>query len=276
MAERKGLSKKIRFEVFKRDSFTCQYCGKSAPEVVLEVDHIMPVAQGGDNHLTNLVTACFDCNRGKKDKTLDDNSVVIRQQKQLSELNERKQQLEMVMQWRKELERLEIESVNFIADYIESKINKSVTELGRQSISKWISKYDIKTLVEAINKAISAYSDDGEKIMDKIPKIAHYILNPMPKWKSELYYIRGIARNKCNYFNDRQAIIWLTQLHDLEADMDYVKQEVLECRNWSDFKNIMIDLINIHQEIADDYPNYLKWLEETGGNNLDGPSEKDC
>ena len=70
MAKRKGISKSTRFEVFKRDSFTCQYCGKSAPDVVLEVDHINPVSKGGDNDISNLITACFDCNRGKKDKKL--------------------------------------------------------------------------------------------------------------------------------------------------------------------------------------------------------------
>ena len=33
MAERKQVSKKIRFEFFKRDNFTCQYCGRKAPQV---------------------------------------------------------------------------------------------------------------------------------------------------------------------------------------------------------------------------------------------------
>ena len=65
MAERKALSKKLRFEVFKRDKFTCQYCGRMAPDVILEVDHINPVAEGGNNNFNNLVTACQDCNRGK-------------------------------------------------------------------------------------------------------------------------------------------------------------------------------------------------------------------
>ena len=65
MAKRKPISKKLRFEVFKRDSFTCQYCGKSAPDVVLHVDHIKPVKEGGTNDITNLVTACADCNLGK-------------------------------------------------------------------------------------------------------------------------------------------------------------------------------------------------------------------
>ena len=69
---RKPLSKKIRFEVFKRDKFTCQYCGRMSPDVILEVDHIEPVAEGGDNEITNLITSCRDCNRGKGNMTMDD------------------------------------------------------------------------------------------------------------------------------------------------------------------------------------------------------------
>lgn len=38
MAKRKGIPRSIRFEVFKRDMFTCQYCGRKAPDVILEVD----------------------------------------------------------------------------------------------------------------------------------------------------------------------------------------------------------------------------------------------
>lgn len=50
---RKALSKKLRFEVFKRDSFTCQYCGDKAPDIILECDHIIPVAVGDldDNYM---------------------------------------------------------------------------------------------------------------------------------------------------------------------------------------------------------------------------------
>jgi hypothetical protein len=59
------MSKKLRFDVFKRDGFQCQYCGRNPPEVILEPDHIHPVAKGGSNDIDNLVTACFDCNRGK-------------------------------------------------------------------------------------------------------------------------------------------------------------------------------------------------------------------
>lgn len=60
------ISKKTRFDVFKRDQFQCAYCGAHPSEtVLLEVDHIHPVAGGGTNDIDNLVTACWDCNRGK-------------------------------------------------------------------------------------------------------------------------------------------------------------------------------------------------------------------
>lgn len=60
-----SISKRLRFEVFKRDSFTCQYCGARPPDTVLEVDHVHPRSLGGLDHLENLKTACWNCNRGK-------------------------------------------------------------------------------------------------------------------------------------------------------------------------------------------------------------------
>ena len=65
MKKRKALSKKLRFEIFKRDAFTCQYCGGHPPEQILHVDHIVPVAEGGENNIDNLVTSCSACNLGK-------------------------------------------------------------------------------------------------------------------------------------------------------------------------------------------------------------------
>jgi len=46
---KKPIPKRTRFEVLKRDRFRCQYCGASAPDALLHVDHIVPVAKGGDN-----------------------------------------------------------------------------------------------------------------------------------------------------------------------------------------------------------------------------------
>ena len=54
---------RLRRATFERDDFTCRYCG--ARGVPLECDHVLPVAKGGKTEMTNLVTACFRCNRSK-------------------------------------------------------------------------------------------------------------------------------------------------------------------------------------------------------------------
>ena len=68
---RKSTGKRLRFEIFKRDGFTCQYCGAQPPEAVLVIDHIKPVSEGGDNDPLNLITACESCNQGKSNKLLN-------------------------------------------------------------------------------------------------------------------------------------------------------------------------------------------------------------
>ena len=65
MRERRNISTRTRFEVLKRDKFTCQYCGAKAPHVVLHVDHVEAVARGGGDATDNLATACASCNLGK-------------------------------------------------------------------------------------------------------------------------------------------------------------------------------------------------------------------
>lgn len=59
------VSKRLRFEVLRRDNHTCQYCGEKAPDVTLHVDHVKPKALGGTDGPENLVAACKDCNAGK-------------------------------------------------------------------------------------------------------------------------------------------------------------------------------------------------------------------
>jgi hypothetical protein len=67
----RAISTKKRFKILERDKFTCQYCGRKAPEVVLHIDHIQPIAQQGKSDDNNLITACQDCNLGKKDRLIE-------------------------------------------------------------------------------------------------------------------------------------------------------------------------------------------------------------
>ena len=66
-----AVSKRLRYEVLRRDNHTCRYCGASAPDVKLTVDHVTPVALGGSDEPTNLVTACAACNSGKTSSSPD-------------------------------------------------------------------------------------------------------------------------------------------------------------------------------------------------------------
>ncbi|MSQ13957.1 MAG: HNH endonuclease [Dehalococcoidia bacterium] len=67
-----AIASKLRFEVFKRNNFTCRYGGRKTPQIVLEVDHVIPVAKGGGDEIENLVTSCYECNRGKGASLLSD------------------------------------------------------------------------------------------------------------------------------------------------------------------------------------------------------------
>jgi 5-methylcytosine-specific restriction endonuclease McrA len=58
-----------RRNVFKRDRFTCQYCGRQPGNAELTIDHVMPRAQGGVSSWDNCVLACVDCNTRKADRT---------------------------------------------------------------------------------------------------------------------------------------------------------------------------------------------------------------
>lgn len=67
---RKPIGNALRISIFARDSFTCQYCGRAAPGVILHVEHLISVFDGGSNHPSNLATSCADCNYGKGKRSL--------------------------------------------------------------------------------------------------------------------------------------------------------------------------------------------------------------
>lgn len=60
-----SVSKRLRYEILRRDNFQCRYCGAAAPDVKLNVDHVIPKSLGGSDKPDNLVTSCADCNAGK-------------------------------------------------------------------------------------------------------------------------------------------------------------------------------------------------------------------
>lgn len=65
--------KLTRREVFRRDDYTCQYCGRKPPN--LTIDHVLPRHLGGAHVWTNVVTACAICNHQKGGRRLDESRI---------------------------------------------------------------------------------------------------------------------------------------------------------------------------------------------------------
>ncbi|MCU0537603.1 MAG: HNH endonuclease [Hydrococcus sp. Prado102] len=56
----------VKKYVFDRDNYQCQSCGKNNQQTTLNIDHIISLAKGGSNDISNLQTLCRDCNQQKK------------------------------------------------------------------------------------------------------------------------------------------------------------------------------------------------------------------
>ncbi|MBW2309176.1 MAG: HNH endonuclease [Deltaproteobacteria bacterium] len=67
---RRPVVKFSRINIFIRDRFRCQYCGRSYPEHDLSLDHVVPQWMGGQKCWENIVTCCIQCNRKKGARTL--------------------------------------------------------------------------------------------------------------------------------------------------------------------------------------------------------------
>lgn len=260
MSNRKSLSKKLRFEVFKRDSFTCQYCGKVAPNVILEVDHIEPVSKGGSNELLNLITSCYDCNRGKTNIELNDDAVVSKQRQQLELLQERREQIQLMFNWRKELDNLKSDIDDMVVSYIENKIdNFSLNESGIKKIPPLTKKYDLADILESIDLSASKYlryDNEGnlsqESAEEFLNKIGGILVNKnKPPIERKASYIKGICRNRFSYWNPQTGSIvlnnYINALREYgwseERILDDLENEVIpktkEAKNWSEWRGLI-------------------------------------
>lgn len=258
---RRAIPKRVRFEVLKRDSFKCQYCGAAAPDVLLQIDHIHPVVEGGDNDITNLITSCVACNSGKSDKTLDDKTAVIKARNQIEDLQTRREQLEMMMEWKEGLRDIALETIDRLCGYWEAYTpGWSVNANGRKNLQKWLGKYSVEELTQAMDVAATQYLkvDSNEKVtpesweigFSKIPGICRVerASKDEPDLRN-LYYIRGIVRNKCeNYFDSVQAMEWLRAARSWGISVEELRSIALQSRSWSNFRQRISDLIQQYKQ----------------------------
>ena len=253
---RKSMSKKLRFEVFKRDKFTCQYCGKKAPDVILQVDHIDPVALGGSNEILNLITSCQECNAGKKAIPLDKDVVLDKQRQQLEELQERREQIEMMFEWKKSLDNLGEHLVDLLIEYVENNIYPyTLNDKGTRDIESLLKKFSIDEIFSAIDKGkvgYLKYDENGKLLKDSVDtflnKIGGIIISSRRSpIENKIHYIKGICRNRFSYWDDQKGIIILK---------NYVK--ALKNQGWSD-ERILEDLDTEAGDVAKTSSNWTDW-----------------
>ena len=157
MPKRKAISTRDRFEVFKRDRFTCAYCGGKPPEVVLHVDHIAPVAAGGTNDPSNLATSCRDCNLGKSDVLLDHvRSVVDRAT--LADLHEQRDQMEAYQAFLMEERSRRQGHADLVVRGLEAVVLRTLTVKERAQIVLFLKQLPAAEVMDAID--ILALKDD--------------------------------------------------------------------------------------------------------------------
>jgi hypothetical protein len=133
-------SKKLRFEVFKRDGFTCQYCGRTPPVVILEIDHVMPKSKGGPNDVNNYLTACYDCNRGKGNRELTEIPSALKEN--LIVTKEKRQQIKAYNNFLMTLAREETQSIQTIENiFIEYFPNYCMTDKVEDAMRMACSKF---------------------------------------------------------------------------------------------------------------------------------------
>ena len=161
---RKAISKKLRFDIFKRDGFKCQYCGCFPPNVVLEVDHIVPVFIGGENNIENLTTSCFDCNRGKGAKEL--NVLPEKTADKVAKMKEMQSQYKEYKRWCEKIKALRCEDLDAVdriyQEYFEGYCLSD--KFKNSSLRKFIDVLGILKVEEFMHKACARIMNENAAI----------------------------------------------------------------------------------------------------------------
>ena len=183
-----AISQKIRFEVFKRDGFTCRYCGKKPPEVILEIDHLIPIAENGKDDLNNLLTSCFNCNRGKGKILLETLPTSISEN--LTIIKEQRKQSKQYYKFLEEIAQQKEDDLKEIGLYFFNRFVKSQKDYNKlifggqwaTSIKIFLKIFNKYEIIEAID---IAYGKFANYTYDQQNKTFRYMCGVLHNWRKQ-------------------------------------------------------------------------------------------
>jgi hypothetical protein len=175
--------------------------------VILHVDHVDPVAEGGTANLLNLVTACVSCNLGKGPRRLADGSIIEAQRQQAEDLQAKHEQLAMLAAWQRGLAQLDQTGAHEAQQFWSDLTGYSLTNQGTVKLRRLIRRYGLGEVLEAMRIAVDQYGERGEDTLftaesvetswRKVGGVCHVRRQEAEDpGVRELFYTRGILRNR--------------------------------------------------------------------------------
>lgn len=154
----------------------------------------------------------------------------------------RREQLEMMLEWRNRLKGLTSDEIDIAMDAFDAiQPGWIINETGRKTIAKHVKKFGLKVVLDAVDVAAEQYIElnkDGKATADSADLAFHKLggicrLSSQPDWKRELYYIRGIMRNRFSYMDHYDAIRFMEYAYADGVPLDELREIACTSRNWT-------------------------------------------
>ena len=238
--------KRIKFEVFEKDSFKCQFCGTGAPIVTLQLSRINDTQQS-DNWLDTafLSTSCKVC---ENKKTASDQNTQRNGFISIDELEERLQQLKMLINWRKGMLNIRKQQLANLVRYWENKVpGYSVDNDQKKYILTYITKYSCDEIRSAMDMAADKFfvqHPDGTIVnssvlnaFGKVPEICSTKSELINAHESDglLSILEQIKNNITGFFDPRRASQWLNYARSWEVQIEHLFQMASSIQSWTEF-----------------------------------------
>lgn len=262
--KRKWINQKLRFEVFKRDDFKCQYCWRWIPDgIKLQVDHIIPVAEWGQNEIENLRTSCFDCNIWKWKRLLKNKQSNRDLKKEIKEL---KEQQKILQEYYKYIEiKQKIKQQQTPVALIEKIFDISVNSNIKSAINSIYKKYWEEILIESFNVIME---------LDKEKQTPWYLT-----WIAKNLNYKNLYNNfneRLSFYNelikplDKYNVLYKHTIENYEFVKKYFENYYLENDEW--YEIWLLDFNEIKEYLWLSNYNLCKWYKNDIENKLNNES----